>query len=125
MTSFKKISVGAAEDFTEGKFTVLLVGSREVGVIRLPGGAFRAVLNRCPHKGAPICKGLVSGTWPPSAPDQLQFEREGEVLICPWHGFEYDLVTGEEMYQDRPTRLRLYPTSVEDGQVMIAIPNRT
>lgn len=120
----RKIRVGAAEDFVEGKFRILTVGSREIGVIRLRGGAFRAVLNRCPHKGAAICKGLVGGTWPPSRPGQLQFDREGQVLVCPWHGFEYDLVTGEEMYQDRPTRLRMYPATVEDGHVMISIPDR-
>jgi hypothetical protein len=46
------------------------------------------------------------------------------VLICPWHGFEYDLVNGEELYRERPTHLRMYATSIENGDVMIEIPMR-
>jgi nitrite reductase/ring-hydroxylating ferredoxin subunit len=120
----KKFAAGAADDFVVGKIKLLTIGSREIGIVRLSGGAFRAILNRCPHKGAPICKGQVGGTWPPSRPHELDFARDGEVLVCPWHGFEYDLVTGEELYRDRPTRLRMYETSVEDGQVMVAFPER-
>jgi nitrite reductase (NADH) small subunit len=123
-THVTKLPVGAADDFVEGRFKFLTIDSREIGIIRLRGGTFRAVLNRCPHKGAPICKGHVGGTWPPSGPGELEFAREGEVLVCPWHGFEYDLVSGEELYKDRPTRLRMYETSVEDGQVMVALPAR-
>lgn len=123
-TNIQKFPVGAAEDFVEGKFKLLTIGSREIGIIRLRGGTFRAVLNRCPHKGAPICKGQVGGTWPPSQPGELEFSREGQVLVCPWHGFEYDLVDGDELYRDRPTRLRMYETTIENGQVMVAVPGR-
>jgi nitrite reductase (NADH) small subunit len=123
-TNVRKFSVGSAEDFVEGRFKVLTIGSREIGIMRLRDGTFRAVLNRCPHKGAPICKGQIGGTWPPSRPGELDFAHEGEVLVCPWHGFEYDLVNGEELYKDRPTRLRMYETSVEDGQVVVALPGR-
>jgi nitrite reductase/ring-hydroxylating ferredoxin subunit len=123
-SNVEKVPVGAAEEFVVGKFRILTVGAREIGVIRLPGGTFRAVLNRCPHKGAPICRGQVGGTWPPSRPRELDFAREGEILVCPWHGFEYDLVTGEELCRDRPTRLRMYETCVEDGLLMVALPAR-
>jgi nitrite reductase/ring-hydroxylating ferredoxin subunit len=124
MPASRKVRVGAVEDFVEGKFALLTVESRQIGIIRLPSGTFRAVLNSCPHKGAPVCKGLVGGTWLPSSPGELKFDRGGEVLICPWHGFEYDLVSGEELYQDRPTRLRMYPTSVDNGELMIEISTR-
>jgi nitrite reductase (NADH) small subunit len=116
----RRIALGPADEFPFGMCRLFTIGAREVGVIRLPSGTFRAVLNRCPHKAAPICKGIIGGTWPPSAPGDLQFGREGEVLVCPWHGREFDLRTGEELYQKRPTRLRLLPIEVDDGTVIVS-----
>ena len=84
-------------------------------------GEFRAVRNACPHKGAPICRGIIGGTWPPSEPGELSYDRDGEVLVCPWHGYEYDLRTGTEMFQKTPTRLRLFPVTVRDGEVFVTV----
>jgi len=117
----QEIAVGPAEMFQDGKFVMVTVGANQIGIIRLRDGAFRAVRNRCPHKGAPICRGIVGGTWPPSAPGELAFEREGEVLVCPWHGFEYDLKTGSELFQSEPTRLRMYPVAERDGQIYVTV----
>ena len=64
---------------------------------------------------------MIGGTWPPSAPGALQFERDGEILVCPWHGFEYDLRDGRELFRDIPTRLRLYDVEVREGVVYVAI----
>lgn len=115
------IAVGAEASFPVGRFVMVDVAGRDVGVVRLASGEMRAVRNRCPHKGAPICRGIVGGTWPPAGPEELAFDRDGEVLVCPWHGWEYDLNTGNEMFQPRPTRLLMYPVSVRDGQVFVTI----
>ena len=113
--------MGSVETFPVGRFVMVDVPGRSVGVVRLRSGAWRAVRNWCPHKGAPICRGIVGGTWLPSEPGELRYDREGEVLVCPWHGFEYDLETGVEMYQAAPTRLRLYPVTVRDNEVFITV----
>lgn len=106
-------------DFIEGKFVIREMENRSIGVVRLKDGQFRAVLNWCPHKGAPVCRGIVGGTWLPSEPGELVYDREGEVLACPWHGFEYDVLTGRELIREKPTHLRFYETEVEDGQVYV------
>lgn len=93
----------------------------EIGIYRLLDGEFKAVLNICPHKGAPICKGTIGGTWPPSAPGTLTFAHDGHILTCPWHGREYDLRTGYEIYQKHPTRLRTYPVEVDDGTLVVVL----
>lgn len=69
-----------------------------------------------PH-GAPVCRGIVGGTWPPSAPGALQFEREGRVLVCPWHGLEFDLESGRKLFQGQPMKLRVFPVEARDGMV--------
>ena len=116
-----EFAAGAVDTFVEGKFVIFQAGRHSVGVVRLRTGELKAMRNWCPHKGAPICRGIVGGTWPPSAPGELTFDREGEVLVCPWHGFEYDLNDGQELYREIPTRLRFFPVQVRDGMVYVTV----
>ncbi|HQT67572.1 MAG: hypothetical protein B7Z78_04200 [Rhodospirillales bacterium 20-60-12] len=116
-----EVAAGPEQSFTAGKFVIIDIGRHSVGIIRLRNGDLRAVLNLCPHKGAPICRGIVGGTWPPAMPDALRFDQDGEVLVCPWHGFEYDLQDGREMFREKPTRLRFFPVAVRDGTVYVTV----
>jgi nitrite reductase/ring-hydroxylating ferredoxin subunit len=109
--------IGKSEDFAVGEMKLVKIGEREIGVIRLRDGELRAVMNRCPHKGAPICHGIVGGVWDSAGPGNLTFDDARHVLICPWHGFEFDLRTGREVCWKRATSLRLYPVEDDDGDV--------
>ena len=97
------------------------LGGREIGVIRLHSGELRAVMNRCPHKGAPICRGIVGGAWDSSGPGEIVFDNSRDVLVCPWHGFEFDLGTGRETFWKRPASLRMYPVEESEGEVFVTI----
>jgi nitrite reductase (NADH) small subunit len=120
----QEILVGDAAELVEGKFKIVKQGALNIGVTRLRDGTLRAVRNWCPHKGAAICKGIVGGTWPPSRPGDLAYDREGEILICPWHGFEYDLRTGDELYRKVPTRLRFYEVIERDAKIYLSVSKR-
>jgi nitrite reductase/ring-hydroxylating ferredoxin subunit len=121
MSEIVPSDVGSVEDFPMGRFKVITINGREIGVIRLANREFRAVRNICPHKGAPICEGLVGGTWPPCKPNTLGFERDGEVLVCPWHGLEYDLNTGRELFDTGKTRLHMFPVKEDGGRVFVSV----
>jgi nitrite reductase/ring-hydroxylating ferredoxin subunit len=116
-----RVSAGPVSAFEVGRFRMIQAGTRDIGVLRMADGTFRAVRNRCPHKAAQICKGIVGGTWPPSAPGELLYGHEGKVLVCPWHGFEYDLDDGRELFRPDAPRLRLYPAEEIDGEVWITV----
>ena len=45
----------------------------------------------------------------------------GGVLVCPWHGYEFDLANGVELYQEQPSRLRLFPVSVQGDTVFVEV----
>lgn len=120
----QEIFVGDAAELVEGKFKIIKQGALNIGVTRLRDGTIKAVRNWCPHKGAAICKGIIGGTWPPSAPGDLAYDREGEILICPWHGFEYDLKTGDELYRKAPTRLRFYEVIERDQKIYLLVNKR-
>lgn len=117
-----RVDAGPAEAIVAGRFTMITAGTRRIGVTRLQNGALRAVRDRCPHKAAPICQGLLGGTWLPSAPGELRYGREGEILACPWHAYEYDLVTGAELFWPQGVGLRLYPTEESNGRVFVLVP---
>ena len=81
------------------------------------------MLNLCPHELAPVCKGRVSGTTAVSMPGQYNWGQEGEILYCPWHGWEFNLLTGDCLTDKR--RLFHYPVEVEDGTVYLLWKGKT
>jgi nitrite reductase (NADH) small subunit len=113
--------VGTVEDFPAGTHRVVRVGRIEVGVFNV-GGALYALPNVCPHQFGPLCEGTVNGTTACSAATNWQFAwvRDGEIVTCPWHGIEFDIATGRSLSSPR-LRVRTYPVTVENGQVMVTV----
>jgi nitrite reductase/ring-hydroxylating ferredoxin subunit len=74
----------------------------------------------CPHAGAPVCAGLVGGTTLPSGVYEYRLGCEGAILRCPWHGWEFDLRSGEHLTDSR-IRLRGFPVVEEDGQLYVLL----
>ena len=68
--------------------------------------------------GGPLCAGRVTGTTVATEQYQPKWIRDGEILRCPWHGWEFELKTGETITEP-VRRVRSYPVVVEDGMVII------
>jgi nitrite reductase/ring-hydroxylating ferredoxin subunit len=111
--------VAQASAIPPGGRKIMEVGGRSIGVFNV-NGTFVAVLNVCPHALAPVCLGAVRGTTLPSIPGEYRWGREGEILACPWHGWEFDLRTGRALVDTRK-RLRLYPVTVRDDTVYVTL----
>lgn len=112
--------VGGVDAFPEGRATIVNAGRREIGVFNL-GGTFHALLNKCPHGGAPLCRGTVSGMSQGSAPSaDLDWVREGEILRCPWHGWEFEIETGRTITEP-PFRVKSFDVFVRDGRVLVKV----
>jgi nitrite reductase (NADH) small subunit len=111
--------VARAGDIRPGERRLVEVKGHAIGVFNVHG-RFVAVLDVCPHELAPVCRGRVGGTTLPSPPGEYRWGREGEILACPWHGWEFDLLTGESLIDPR-LRLRRYPVTVEDGTVFVTV----
>jgi len=111
------IRVAAIDELPPGAKRMVQAGQRVIGVYNV-GGTYVAVLNACPHELAPICLGRVDGTTLVSKPGEWRWGREGEILVCPWHGWEFDLLNGGRCLTD-PRALRTYPVEVRDGAVWV------
>lgn len=127
--------VGPASDIPPGHRKIVEVAGRSVGIFNLEG-SFYALRNSCPHQGAPLCLGSIGGMARPSAPGEYDWGRHGEILRCPWHGWEFDIKTGRSVFNPHRTRVRsyevtvsgeepteesveMYPVSVEAGIVLL------
>jgi nitrite reductase/ring-hydroxylating ferredoxin subunit len=103
--------VGRVADLPPGSRKIVPVGGPSgIGVFNV-AGRFYALRNICPHQGAEICKGEITGTtvpkWQESGPPVLEWCREGEILTCPWHAWEIDITTGKSVFPSR-FRIRTY-----------------
>ena len=113
---------GPVEGFTEETRRLINVDGDEVVVFRV-GGSFRAFVNSCPHMGGPVGEGLIMGRVHAVLDDQRRLIREefSETdlqLVCPWHGWAYDVDTG--VCAGKPTlRLKSYRTEVRDDGVYV------
>lgn len=117
--------VGSLDDYPVGSKKIINVGGRTVGIYN-SGGTLYSVQNVCAHALAPICMADLSGTMLPSPPGQLEYGMEGVVLRCPWHGWEYDVRTGEALFGTDRRRLATFPVTVQDDKVIITMrPRKT
>jgi 3-phenylpropionate/trans-cinnamate dioxygenase ferredoxin subunit len=111
--------VALASEISPGGRKIVEVEGRSIGVFNVQG-RFVAVRNVCPHELAPVCLGAVRGTALASMPGEYSWGREGEILACPWHGWEFDLLTGRAL-ADKRKRLRLYPVVVREDMVHLVL----
>jgi nitrite reductase (NADH) small subunit len=110
--------VADLDELEEAKPKIVSVQGRNIGLIKTNGEVY-AVRNICPHKAAPVCRGLVRGTMMPSEPGEFVFGLENRVLQCPWHGWEFNLETGQPIHGGRKSRLTLYNVVVEQKSVFV------
>lgn len=111
----------ALEDIPPGTVDGFRAGGRKLALTRLDDGSFRAVANTCPHQAAQLSLGSIERMWVSDTPGTHHRSEGRNVLLCPWHGFEFDLETGgDPCVPGRPDlKLKTYRVEVEDGKVVV------
>ena len=118
-----KIDVGAVEGFVEGKPHAVRAGDRDVVIVR-KGDVIYAVRDACPHQGARLSAGHVTGNVEPCVRgEQPEYVRDGEFLVCPWHGWKVDVTTGCSALEPEKMRVRSYEVQVDKGRVYVDMGN--
>ena len=106
MTEHRWIRVATVDSVPPREGRAVSIGDRELALFNL-GDDFLAIANRCPHRGGPLCDGIVTG----------------RSVVCPLHAWKLNLVSGQV---ERPCGaeacVQTYPTRVEDGIIAIGIP---
>lgn len=120
MTDANQVRVAALDDVPEDTFLVVDVDGVEIGIVR-DGDELHAVRNSCPHHGAPLCLGRVTGTMLPSEPGAMAYGMDRRVVTCPWHQYEFDLASGRPIFTNVRGRVRTYDVAVRDGDVYLTL----
>ncbi|ELZ24615.1 Rieske (2Fe-2S) iron-sulfur domain-containing protein [Haloterrigena salina JCM 13891] len=122
MSDADLIEVKSEVEFEDGDRELVDVNGAEVGVLRVDG-EFHAVRNRCLHDCGPIAEGavgkkLVGEFVEPGKRVEKDYDDDEPIISCPWHGWSYDLETGEQLADDDIV-LPTYDVVVEDGVVYV------
>ncbi|OBI57678.1 MULTISPECIES: Rieske (2Fe-2S) protein [unclassified Mycobacterium] len=111
--------VCSLDELPPGGMKLVDVGKFGVGVYNVHGELY-AIVNYCSHEGAPLCLGLIGGTneSAPESLDGMRRVRDGQIVRCPWHNWEFDVTTGQNLADPR-RRVRTYQVDVTDGEVYL------
>jgi nitrite reductase (NADH) small subunit len=86
-----------------GTIHEIQVGGKAVALANV-AGKFYAINNTCLHRGGPLGQGTL----------------QGQIVTCPWHGWEYDVTTGKVVPNPNMT-IACYPTEVRGDEVFVEI----
>ena len=117
--SEKRFVICKTSDLPPGERLIVSLDGRSLGVFNV-GGRFFALHNRCPHSGGALCLGPLTGTTLPTADYVFVYGREGQILRCARHGWEFDIETGQALADPR-YRARTYAVTVESNDVIVHI----
>lgn len=98
------VRVAAIGEIPEGSGKEFTVGDRIVALYHVDGRYF-SLDGICPHAGGPLAEGAL----------------EGCIVTCPWHGWQFDVTTGQHCLSD-PIRQQTFPVRLEGNDIFIALP---
>ena len=95
----------ALADLRPGQPKLVEAEGTRVVVVRV-GDQVHALGDVCAHRGGPLSEGKLSGMR----------------LACPWHGWMYDVRTGQCLFPGRGASVPVYPVRVEEGAIFVELP---
>src|SRR5437773_607968 len=99
--------VATVDEIPPGGRKIVDVNGLSVGVFNL-AGEFFALRNRCPHQGGPLCEGLQWSAVTASVPGEIELDGGRDMIACGWHGWEFDVRTGQSWADPQHLRVRRY-----------------
>ena len=100
----QEVRVARLDEIGEGARKIVQVGDLSIGVFHHKGEWY-AVHNHCLHRGGPVATGKL----------------EGDVLTCPWHGYQYDVTSGQ-LLVDPTSKLDIYRLTIREDEIFLALP---
>jgi nitrite reductase/ring-hydroxylating ferredoxin subunit len=113
--------VASVSDIPPGTRKLVQVNGRPVAIFNLEG-AFFGLNNKCPHEGGSLCHGVVTGLIDSTGPGEYHQSRRGEMIRCPWHGWEFDIQTGQSWCDPERMKVRRYGVDVAHGSDLVEGP---
>ena len=97
------IKVAELPDIQDGRAKKVVIKGQELALYNVEGKVF-ATTNICPHQGGPLDEG----------------ELDGNTIVCPWHGWMFDICTGQ-LAMNPSIKTRTYQVKVENNDVLVSL----
>jgi nitrite reductase (NADH) small subunit len=119
-----ELFVAPSNQIEEGQRHFIEHGDQQIGVMRVKG-EFRAYLNVCPHQGGPVCDGLIIHKVEEVIDAQhcyrgMRFDPDTLHIVCPWHGWEYNVLTGLNA-GDGKLKLKRFEVREREGNIYVVV----
>jgi len=106
--------VATVGEIAPGSSKLVTVKGRDIAIFNV-GGSYFAFFDRCPHAGGSLCRGSIVRPADVTEPGTYKLAADRLMLRCPWHGWQFDLHTGEAWCDPTTLKARNYPAMVESG----------
>ena len=115
----QKYIVAKVAEIPPGNRKLVEVRGRKIVIFNV-AGEFYGLFNACPHLGGSLCEGYMTGYVRSDRPGEYSYEGPGQVLRCPWHGWEFDVKTGKSYFSPQQVMVRTAKVDVEHGRDLCA-----
>lgn len=117
----ERVYICDADELQPGERITLTVKKKKIGVLNIDG-TYHALSNICPHQRGPVCEGAVKnkieGEFVESGKPIKEFHSDTVTISCPYHGWEYDIETGDHVGDSRFS-IPTYNVIEEDGEIYV------
>ncbi len=97
------IKLGPVDKIPMGQGHCFIIDNQEISVFRSRAGKLFALQNRCPHRNAPLCDGII----------------DHQHVVCPFHGHKFDLKTGKGL--DADEAVQTFRVVEHEGEIMVEL----
>jgi nitrite reductase/ring-hydroxylating ferredoxin subunit len=109
------------DELAPGQMKPAQLGPIQVVVVRARDGSLHALAAKCLHQGGPLDRGkLYAHTVTTGDVGEYVMDVDREILKCPWHGYEYDIRTGQTVF-DETRCLQTFVSREEGDQVVVEL----
>ncbi|MFK2825745.1 Rieske (2Fe-2S) protein [Bacillus sp. B190/17] len=113
------VSICPANELTPGCRKIVTIDSLPIVIVNMDNQLY-AFLNMCPHQGAPLECGSISGVMMSPEPHQYEYGRHNEVVRCPLHGWGFDMKTGVSLF-DPKLKIKTFQVKEENGSIVLLL----
>jgi nitrite reductase/ring-hydroxylating ferredoxin subunit len=113
-----RVVLFSAELLKPGQRQLVDVDGVEIAVVNVEGNLY-AFRNTCPHQGASMIFGPITGTMLPSEPQKYQYGCDNEIVRCPLHGWEFEMKSGKSIFAPDKVSIKTFEVREEEGFIVL------
>lgn len=114
-----EVVVCKADELNNGKRKLVAIRRMNIVVLKSNDKLY-AFNNMCPHQGAPLEFGSISGAMQSSDAHQYEYGCHNEIVRCPLHGWGFNMETGQSLFSDK-LKIRAYKVREENGVILLSV----